>query len=87
MTEIYVITGIEREGGNTAEDNKRIGKRVHIGQLTLGSRAVLPWADDNGMAVITTPVEAMIKSNRGIIYFVTRNTEYHLTEASRYETV
>lgn len=84
MTETYVITSVEREGGNTAEDNKRIGRRVHIGQLTLGSHAVLPWADDNGMAVITSPVEAMIKSNRGVIYFVTRNTEYHLTEASVY---
>lgn len=86
MTETYVITSVEREGGNTAEDNNQIGRRVHIGQLTLGSRAVL-YDEPEGNTLITAPVEAMIKSNRGIIYFVTRNTEYHLTEASVYETV
>lgn len=79
---VYEIANIEKHDELTEADSARIGRRITIGVLHEGYRAIMPHADDSEMALFTSAVEE-INGQDGdeTVEFTTRNTTYTLRKA------
>lgn len=79
MSEVYEIANIEKHDALAEADSIRIGRKVKIGVLHEGYRALLPHADDEEKALFTTVVKSIEGAEGDAeIKFTTKNTTYTL---------
>jgi hypothetical protein len=80
---IYEIASIKKHTKLTEADSLRIGRRVFIGTLEEGCRAILPHADNEEKYLMTSRVYTVTNVNGGNdIVFTTKNTTYSLRKVS-----
>jgi hypothetical protein len=75
MADVYELTKVIREGGNTMSDDRRIGRKYREHRVEEGFPATMYHADGSGLVLLTSPVEFTYKNEIQIV-FATANTVY-----------
>jgi hypothetical protein len=75
LTDVYELTKVIREGGNTMSDDRRIGRKYREHRVEEGFPATMYHADGSGLVLLTSPVTHAFKSDVQIV-FATENTVY-----------
>jgi hypothetical protein len=75
LTDVYELTRVIREGGNTMSDDRRIGRKYREHRVEEGFPATMYHADGSGLVLLTSPVELTYKNEIQIV-FATANAVY-----------